>query len=532
MSGLLEVDCSGCGRRHVTNAEQARKERVMRCDCGHFVRLDRALADHRSEPAPPPPIDIRSASDEHEHEDDATHLLGSLAAVAAMSGRGRTRSAQPSAVDHERVSRPVQRASSLRSLSPAPARQPSIAPSDKPLWYVDLGGTDLVEMTIEQLILARRSGKLGEGALVWRQGMPSWRPVGTLIPAASASMHPAPLPTASITPDPSHPLAAPAIRTPMPGRPPAPKRTPPPSPRADEATPQSLASYERTLATLEFALEKPDVGPARVRPRSPLPSIDSSAVQVTRLRTPLPALSSPFPAPRSRPTPLPPLGSFAAPPSSPSPSHASPSTQSSSAEVSRPSPLPPPPPPPPAATYPSPVPGAPAGRGNEHPSQRALSQAQFAESWHERPRWVSVCIALLVCVSASAAGALLVRSLKQPRPSVTSTAVEAAPVVATHASTPVEVVAPTAAPTPRVVDLESLSVERKRSAPRYAPPAAKPVVQAPAASEDESADSAEPVPAEAPKSIETPPATRSNPYGSGSLIDQIKKATADEEAGQ
>src|SRR6188768_2628229 len=230
MSGLDEVDCSGCGRRHVTNGEQARKLRVLRCECGHFVRLDRALAERRSERAAAAPIEIASArADEHEEEDAATHMLSSLSAVAAMSGRGRNRSAQPSLVDDDRVSRPVPRADALRSLpsasGPAPARQrqSSIAPSDKPLWYVDLGGTELVEMTIEQLILARRSGKLGEGALVWREGMPSWRPVGTLIPAGSASSHPSPMPAPNAAPAasrPSAPVPA-ATRTPLPSAAPA-----------------------------------------------------------------------------------------------------------------------------------------------------------------------------------------------------------------------------------------------------------------------------------------------------------------------
>src|SRR6187551_487108 len=98
MSGLHEVDCNGCGRRHVTNGELARKERVLRCDCGYFVRLDRALAERRSEPTPPP-IEITRDSADHDEEDDATHMLSSLAAVAAMGGRGRSRSPQPSVVD-------------------------------------------------------------------------------------------------------------------------------------------------------------------------------------------------------------------------------------------------------------------------------------------------------------------------------------------------------------------------------------------------------------------------------------------------
>jgi len=88
-----------------------------------------------------------------------------------------------------------------------------------------------------------------------------------------------------------------------------------------------------------------------------------------------------------------------------------------------------------------------------------------------------------------------------------------------------------------VVDLESLSVEHKRTLPRAVRVAPKPIPVEPTESSDETppsvndtaSDSSAPEPA---KSSDLPPATRSNPYGSGSLIDQIKKATADDEAGQ
>ncbi|HKO46280.1 MAG TPA: DUF4339 domain-containing protein [Polyangiaceae bacterium] len=533
MSGLHEVDCSGCGRRHVTSGEQARKERVLRCDCGHFVRLDRAVAERRSEPAPPPVELVRASADEE--EDDATHMLSSMAAVAAISGRGRGRSPQPSLVDDERVSRPVSRPSTLRSLAPAPARQPSIAPSDKPLWYVDLGGTELVQMTIEQLILARRGGKLGEGALVWREGMPSWRPVGTLIPAASASAHPSPLPSASAsaTPTPSRPPVATATPAPAPTRPPPPKRTPPPSPTADDATPQSLASYERPLATLEFAFEKPE--PARAPARSSFPSLDSSAAQLSRPPTPLPRASlSAFSTPFPRPAQLPLIGSLATPfpaprlsppPAAPAATHAPTSPQALS----------------PSATPPAP----PVVRTSDRPGPQALSSLEFEGSLSERPRWVSACIALVVCVTASAAGASLVRNWKQQKkpqalalPVSTVTAPVLAPATASQPQA-IELLHPAASSAPRVVDLESLSVERKRTLPRAQRAAPKPAPAEPTEgdSSDETATPAnEAVPEsaapETPKGSDLPPAARANPYGSGSLIDQIKRATADEEAGQ
>ncbi len=252
MSGVYEVECDGCGRRHGASAEQARKQRVLRCACGQFVRLDRGLLELRSEPAPA--IERGSANESappDEADEEATHMLSSLSAVAALGG-ARGRLTQTSIHDDEHASRPAPRRP-MHSLSSAP-QHPSLPPADKPLWYVDLGGSRTVEMTIEQLIVARRSGKLGEGALVWREGMQSWRPVGTLIPATSvAPPRHTPVPSAPSRP----PLPAPSRPpAPLPSRPTpaAALRPPPPSP-ALEATPQSLASYDRPLATLEFALD-------------------------------------------------------------------------------------------------------------------------------------------------------------------------------------------------------------------------------------------------------------------------------------
>src|SRR3954468_4278694 len=80
MSGEYEVGCEGCGQRHVTSAERAREHRVARCACGQFVRLDRGLAELRSEPAPALSAELEATGD----EDEATHMLSSLAAVAAL----------------------------------------------------------------------------------------------------------------------------------------------------------------------------------------------------------------------------------------------------------------------------------------------------------------------------------------------------------------------------------------------------------------------------------------------------------------
>lgn len=545
MSGLHEVDCNGCGRRHVTDGEQARKQRVLRCDCGHFVRLDRAFADRRSEPTPPP-VEIASLRSDLVEEEDATHLMNSHTAAAILGGRGRSRSAQPSLIDDERVSRPSEGALLSRPSSAAPGRprQPSIAPGDKPLWYVDLGGPELVQMTIEQLILARRGGRLGEGALVWREGMPSWRPVGTLISATSATSHPAPQPTQSTAPQPSQTPAASATRTPFPTRASGTKRPPVTNPAPEEATPRSLGSYERPMATLEFALEKQERTPLVPATRSPLPSIEPSGASLSRPATPLPraSLSSVLSTPFPRPANLPRIGPVNSPiPSAPRSSR------------------PPPPPPPVPVASPSvipdvpaatPISAAPPARTSDRPHQHELLNLQIADTLSERPRWVSACIALVVCITASAAGASLVRSFKQrPKAQATAASVAPAPVVKVAAQKPaIEQPQATASSAPRVVDVESLSVERKRAASRPWRPAPKPAPTLTAEGSEEATTSAndsastaaastataapESTASESPSGSEPPAPAHSNPYGNGSLIDQIKKATADEEAGQ
>jgi len=525
MSGLHEVDCSGCGRRHLTNADHARKQRVLRCECGYFVRLDRTPVDRRSEPTPPP-VEITSVRAGLE-EEDATHLMNSATAAVVLGGR----SPRPSLADDERSSRPAapNGASHSRPSSPAQGRprQASLAPTDKPLWYVDLGGPDLVEMTIEQLILARRGGKLGEGALVWREGMPTWRPVGTLISATSASSHPAPQASPIITPVPSRPSTNAAARTPFPTQPPAAKRPPPTNPPPEEATPRSLGSYERPMATLEFALEKHEATPLIPATRSPLPSLDSGAGRLSRPATPLPraSLSSVLSTPFPRPANLPRVAPVAT------------SAPTAPARVSSP--------PPPAEPVAAPVAAsATAARSSDRPHQHALLNLQIADTLSERPRWVSACIALVVCVTASAAGASLVRSLKQRPKAQAAAAVSAtAPVVHISAVKPaVEEAQSAPSSAPHVVDVESLSVERKRAVPRTvrAMPRPAPAPTQPVEADDEATPSAkdtapsapESTTSEASNSSDLPAAARSNPYGSGSLIDQIKKATADEEAGQ
>src|SRR6201999_684788 len=80
MSGLHEVACGACGKRHVMSAARARAQRVLRCECGQFVRLDRALPEERhSDPVPAPNGELPDA-----YDDEETHMFSSLEEIAAL----------------------------------------------------------------------------------------------------------------------------------------------------------------------------------------------------------------------------------------------------------------------------------------------------------------------------------------------------------------------------------------------------------------------------------------------------------------
>ena len=385
-------------------------------------------------------------------------------------------------------------------------------------------------MTIEQLIVARRSGKLGEGALVWREGMPRWRPVGTLIPATSVA--------ARQTPPPPAPSRA-TLPPPAPSRPPTPAAQSRPAPpaatrpampsRVPEALPQpslqSLASYEKPLATLEFALEKSDVSaprevaasplPAHARTPSPLPNGGRTPSRPPRAHTPVP------------PVPLP--ATWSSQPPAPAASAGPPALAVE---------LPPPPPPPPtprrATPLPTPLPSFTVDRATQPPSEHSLLD------WlGDRPRWVSACIALLICVTASGSGAFLVRSLKQRRqPLALASSVASQPSAAPSVPAvgpPLAPVPAAAARQPLVVDLESLSVEHsaRHPAARWVTSAKSSVPDAKPPS-DENAGSAQPTATASalPKDADLPSAARANPYTAGSDDSSASKpATGGHEPG-
>ena len=512
MTGLHEVDCGACGKRHVMSAARARSQRVLRCDCGQFVRLDRALTETRSDPAPAPVAYPKLANADDDDEDE-TQMFSSLEAIAALGGASGNRASRASLFDKDDaaatrvasspVNLPLPAAPPARPSSPVRASSPvQSAPgtgTEKPLWYVDLGGAEKVEMTIEQLIIARRSGKLGEGALVWRAGMPGWRSVGSLIPAAGSG-----------APRQTLPPAAPVRNK----EPPAPVRNKAPA----------LGSYERPLATLEFALETPDPSAPRQRPsQTPGPAKSRPAPQPPRVLTPVPRLTArgasqvgPLPVPAPLPT------------------------------ARRPTPLPPAPAAPPmqAMSTVSPL----MGRASPMPSPRVLVPAVFQYPWRgQRPRWLSVGIAVLVCIAASGSGAFLVRALKLRRQplslsptqlSTTQAPTNARPSLLSTPSTTVPAALPVTAASTAVVDIDSLSVERRaRRAPvrPLAPPTPTTAVAAPsidknagnADSDDVTTPAATPQPSsKKAKTSDLPAAAHSNPYTTGTVGESPTKKAA------
>jgi hypothetical protein len=506
MSGLHEVDCSGCGRRHSLSAEQARKQRVLRCSCGHFVRMDRSLAEARSDPAPAPKAELADVNDD---DDERTHMVDSLSAIAAL-GNKPPRAPQASLSGAERKSQPPPRAP-MRSMSPSPSRPNSEPPGDKPLWYVDLGGIETVEMTIEQLIIARRSGKLGEGALVWREGMPRWRPVGTLIPATSIASRPTPTPPPPGSPSPTSPPPSLTVQG-------APAEQP--VRRPSDPPPVSLGSYERPLATLEFALETPASAASRIGARPPpappplTPPARSS--QTFRAATPVPA-RLPTPVPARLPTPVPARSATPVPTRLPTPV---PVRSATPVPARLPTPVPPVPQPAAWKTPTSVVAPLPVSSSVAATAPVTLPPSGHSPFQSDRPRWLTASMALLLCIAASGSGAFLVRAFRGHRqplqlaPSPASSVLQSSSSSARMPSEPTAPVAADPSPAPQVVDIASLSIERSPPRAIIRPVVPKPALE-PAATDD--TGDTEPAPAttasspQKPKVSDSPAATHTNP---------------------
>jgi hypothetical protein len=148
----------------------------------------------------------------------------------------------------------------------------------------------------------------------------------------------------------------------------------------------------------------------------------------------------------------------------------------------------------------------------------------------EQPRWLTVALAVLLCVAASGSGAFLVRTLRthrQPLQLATTTGSAALLASSVHPMDAPKAAVP-AEPPPQVVDIASLSVER--SAPRAAPRPVAVTPPKPPAQADDSNDSDEIEPAEAPaavapkpKTSDLPAAAHSNPSAGAALDDGTAK---------
>lgn len=466
---------------------------------------------------PPGPPDLADAFD-----DEVTHMVSSLDELKALKPASREQDVRASLYDRDEDDAATRVAPSTSETSrpstppprnTPPPRRPSspvqravTAPADKPLWYVDLGGAETVQMTIEQVIIARRSGKLGEGALVWRAGMPDWRPVGTLIPASSS-----------------------------------PSNAPPPAPpaSAEPPPPNALGSYERPVPTLEFALEKGNSAspheeqtktpaPVRVRgsapppPRPPTPIPRAAAARGHSQVGPLPP-PAPLPAPRT-PTPVP-----------PPPPLALAAADSSAAPDAVPEK--PPSVPPKAMVSSMPL----LGRASPTPPADTSLLSRFHYPWPgQRPRWASVAIALAVCIAASGSGAFVVRALKLRRQplSLATTQLSATTFAATPAPPAVTAPSEPDPAAPAVVDVSSLSVEHHtpRTAPRAAAlnapalPISAPTL--PKSSENSGSEESEHAPPpKKSKTSDLPSAAHSNPYTTGSVDDAPTKKSGSDEPG-
>jgi cytoskeletal protein RodZ len=185
-------------------------------------------------------------------------------------------------------------------------------------------------------------------------------------------------------------------------------------------------------------------------------------------------------------------------------------------------------------------------RSSPLPPVQSLVPASLKQAWSgQRPRWLSVAIAVLLCIAASGSGAFVVRALKIRRQplSLQPTQLSPNPTVTPTATPPVVVQTAPPAPTQstEVVDVGSLSIERRapRAVVRVAPPAAA-VTPSPAAKfleadknaentgSDEATDpTATPAPS-AKKSTadDLPAAAHSNPYPTGGADDAPAKKPA------
>jgi hypothetical protein len=242
----------------------------MSCSCGELVRLDAELSGTNVLDDPIPHID--DLDDYGEDDDEATRLISTVPRKLTLS--------------------------SLGAKAPAPTAQRGVR------WFVNLNGSHTVEMTTEDVLLARADGRVGPDVLVWRPGMVGWHPVRNVLKSPGQSAEggdrtraeggrtaPRSAPDASdLGPLPGAPRlpSSKSMGPPVP-IPPRPVRTlePPPAPavsgrtRSAHTSDPSLGVYERGIPTVDFE--------ARARHSSappPPPVRDALARSIAPVRLP------------------------------------------------------------------------------------------------------------------------------------------------------------------------------------------------------------------------------------------------------
>jgi GYF domain 2 len=129
-------------------------------------------------------------------------------------------------------------------------------------WLVNTNDAVVVPMSMAELVVGLRQGKLSERSLVWRAGMQEWAPV-TNVPQLTLAARLPSAPVQSVAP-------APASVAPRP----TPSKPPPKPVRASTPAPASVAPHAlpSRKATLPFGLPNPVASqsrPANARPSSP-----------------------------------------------------------------------------------------------------------------------------------------------------------------------------------------------------------------------------------------------------------------------
>jgi hypothetical protein len=179
------------------------------------------------------------------------------------------------------------------------------------------------------------------------------------------------------------------------------------------------------------------------------------------------------------------------------------------------------------------------------PPSAPEASSVFQFPWRaQRPRWGTLGIALFICVAASGSGAFVVRALKIRRQplSLSPTQLSSAQAMPGPAApnTALQAALPEPATSTEIVDIDSLSVERRapRAFARPTVPAAPTLSPAPAAAEspDNGAENAESggtpapavtaQPAKKMKTSDLPSVAHSNPYTTGAVGEANAKKPA------